>query len=197
MLNEIRLMVRHLRNVANEHKNKCYGVGEIRVSDMAADCANAIDRLLAEVERLTNTNKMLEENKINAEMNLEHLTAEVERLNHQIKGMGANALIQEHIIANNRNPIEAEKMIKLILQNTGLQSEVEHLMAERNDAAVFYTEQTKKQAKEIEQLRAERDTANRERDAAVGDMNDIAKKSGACRDCEHEFEWRGIPEVTP
>jgi hypothetical protein len=43
-------LVRNLRHVEQGYAEKHYGVGEVRVCDMAKDCADAIEALTAELE---------------------------------------------------------------------------------------------------------------------------------------------------
>jgi len=53
-------LVKNLRHVEEGYAEKHYSVGEVRVCDMAKDCADALESLTAENERLTARNKELE-----------------------------------------------------------------------------------------------------------------------------------------
>lgn len=49
---EMDRLVCNLRQVEENYKNKLYGFGEIRITDMAKECADAIEKLKFETERL-------------------------------------------------------------------------------------------------------------------------------------------------
>lgn len=49
-MNDKHELVRNLRKVVENHKDDRYGVGSIRISDLAEDCADAIEELLGELE---------------------------------------------------------------------------------------------------------------------------------------------------
>lgn len=53
-----------------------------------------------------------------------YLLGEIDKLRKENEGIRANGMIQEHIITEGRNPLDADKIIKLIMENTQLRSEL-------------------------------------------------------------------------
>lgn len=64
-----------------------------------------------------------------------YLVSEVERLQKENEQLKANSLIQEHIVENGGNPLDKDKIVRLIMEKSAFQAELERVTAER-DAAV-------------------------------------------------------------
>jgi hypothetical protein len=56
--------------------------------------------------------------------------AEIERLRKENEGLRANAMIQEHIIESGGNPLDKDKIVRLIMDKTALESDRDTLRKE-------------------------------------------------------------------
>lgn len=116
----------------------------------------------------------------------------IDSLTAQLTGAKANGLIQEHIIESGMNPLDADKIVRLTMDNVDLKRQLNAQLSVPQQGASYWKSAWETQCNENKLLYAQLTESQRREKAAAADIWN-ASANAPCAVCANGFANTGVP----